>query len=84
MTGIEVASEVARAVYGAGLLSLGIAFLWAGRRFGPPTLRVLADLSAAITLASGALRDATASQEAVSRLARQVDEIHAAVVAKGR
>lgn len=80
MTGWEVASEVARAVYGGGLLVLGGAFLYALARFGPPALRVLADLSTAIKLASGALTASTVSQESVARLALKIDEIHAAIV----
>lgn len=80
MTGAaEIVAEVARAVYGIGYILVGVAGLWALARFGPPTLAVIRDLSAALTLASGALR-AAASQETIAKLERQVDEIHAAIV----
>ena len=76
----SAAFEVARAVYGLGLLLLGGGFALLIARFGRPLLLVVADLSAAIKLASASLRDVAASAETIAKVARQVDEIHAALV----
>jgi hypothetical protein len=68
--------EAARGLYSVALV---IALVLVAR-FAPLALRVLAGLSEALTLAARALMAASASADALARVERKVDEIHAAVV----
>jgi hypothetical protein len=72
------AFEVGKLVYGLGLLAIWGAVLLALRRVVPAVLLVARELSSALREHSAALRGQTISPD----VARQVAEIHAAVVRK--
>lgn len=73
-------AEVARGIYGFGLLTLGGAFLVLLVRGGPVALLVVRELAASLREHSAAMRGTAAAESAVAEMRRKVDEIHAAVV----
>lgn len=77
MSALEVVWEVARAVYSLGLLTLGVVVLWGS----PTALRVLRDLSAALSATATGLRAMTADREVVEQLRSAVARVEDAQVA---
>jgi len=73
-------TEIARAIYGGGLLLLGGGFLYAVARLARPVRDTVRELSSAIREASLSLRETSANSETLARVEQKVNEIHAAVV----
>lgn len=73
-------TEIARAIYGGGLLLLGGGFLYAIAVLARPVRDIVRELSAAIREASLSFRETSTNSESLARVERKVNEIHAAIV----